>query len=623
MTEITTTPLAVDDTIDTGYILANGYGYVTLSVYADTRYIATVDWSYDQSNIEKTYTYQGGVNNQMFEKIAVRAKYYKITITNNSGLTMTELRAYYSETDTTGAAVIPSAVTAYGVTDQGTAKAFSSTSEGHLEVAIHDPIAPFGELIMAELTPVFQIDGVYGVNAYQTIQTISGSGGISGSNNMMICSTGGAINSAATIQSKRRIRYRPGQGTVLRFTSLWSTPSDGSIVISGMGTSESGFYVGYNGTQFGVLHTYGGVREVRTLTVTTASTSTQNAQITLDGTSYTVAMTNNNNTLRTAYEISRGNYNNAWAATCIGSTVVFVSGSAYPRDSTYSVAQSGAVTPIAGTFARTVIGVVATSDWVYQDDWNADKLDGLGASGYTINPAKGNIFQIEYAYLGFGSVVFRVMVTEDNSNNHTFIRFHEFKFPNTLSAPHTTQPSMPFTMTAYSTTSVDTVTVSSASVAAFICGHKELNGPRFSYTRTSTAVSSGAYYVLQTIRNANMYNGRPNQVTVNIISFGGAHDDATPVTLFLLKNATLVGNPNFTQWSTSSVTYVDTAATTCTISDNNQIIISIPLGQGGSGFVQFDDEVVLYPGETLTIAATAVTGTATYTISTLNTREDQ
>jgi len=108
-----------------------------------------------------------------------------------------------------------------------------------------------------------------------------------------------------------------------------------------------------------------------------------------------------------------------------------------------------------------------------------------------------------------------------------------------------------------------------------------------------------------------------------LISVGAAHDDTTPVACHVIKNATLVGTPSFSAWSTNSCTYVDTAATTCTIANNEQIIFTMPIGASGSGIFAFTDEITLQPGETVTLAATTVTGTSTYTMMTLNTREDQ
>jgi hypothetical protein len=195
-------------------------------------------------------------------------------------------------------------------------------------------------------------------------------------------------------------------------------------------------------------------------------------------------------------------------------------------------------------------------------------------------------------------------------------------FPNTLTQPHLSQPSMPFTMAAYSAGSTTDVWVATGSFSGFVEGTIRPIGPLLTYNDVSTTVSTGAYYALMTIKNGITYKGRPNQAVVNLGQFGGAHDDATPVQMFLLRNATLVGTPNFQQWDTDSVTYVDTAATTATITRNSQIIAAVPVSQSSSILSELTD-ITLQPGESVTLAATAVTGTSTYTIMTLNTREDQ
>jgi hypothetical protein len=510
-----------------------------------------------------------------------------------------------------------------GETDGGQFRFVPVTTEGHLEVAVHDPLLPFGSVHTEKMTPVFQIDGVYGLNATTTRTTVSGSGAVTGANNLLVSSTGTTIYSAATLQSRRRLRYRPGQGSIGRFTSVFSTPAADSILIAGLGTSESGFYFGYNGTQFGVLHVTGGVREIQTLTITTASTSTNNVQVVLDDVSYTVTgMTNSGSTLRTAYEIAKGNAWSGWSVEAVGSTVVFLSGAARPRTGVFSVAQAAAGVPVAGTFAETLAGVSSTDTWVAQSAWNGDKLDGTGASGFTLNPQFGNIYQVDMQYLGFGNVNMKVRVASGD-NNAAWVTAHVFAFPNTRTTPHSSQPSMPFTQTAYSAGSTTNVSVACGSFAGFVEGDIMLTGPRMTYEDVSTAVSTGAYYALMTVRNDYTYRGRANQAVVNLLSMGGAHDDATPVTLYLIRNGTLVGTPNFQAWSPSSVTDVDTAAATVTITDNEQILFSMPLGASGSDLFTFEDNLMLQPGDYVTLAAKTVTGTATYTIMSLNTREDQ
>lgn len=522
--------------------------------------------------------------------------------------------------------------TIQGTTDAGNIQPVSVTTEGHVEVAIHSPTLPFGSVHTENLAVVFQADAVYGLNPSQVQTTVGNAAGgassatVTGTSNLFKCLTGTTAYSFSTIQSRKRLRYRPGQGVVGRFAGYFISPTANKILVAGFGTAEAGFYFGYNGTSYGILYVTGGVRAIRTLTVTTASTATNNYNVVLNGaTAVNVTATNNASTVKTAYEISKGTYP-GWTAQAIGSTVVFLASDAGPKNGVYSLAQSGAATPAAGTFANTLTGVASTDTWIPQASWNGDPLDGNGPSGYTINPLTGNVYQIGIQYLGFGSISFQVEVTSPDANNSTFVTVHTIKYQNTSTSTSVSQPSFPFTMAAYSAGSVVDGGVAVGSFAGFNEGQRILAGPRMSYERTSTAVTTGAYYALETIANALVFNGRANQSVVNLVSWGACHDDATPVTMYLIKNATLIGTPNFTAWSPQSSTLVDTAATTCTITDNSQILYQLPVGQGGSVLVNFNlttDEISLQPGETLTLAAQTVTGTATYTLQNLNTREDQ
>jgi hypothetical protein len=66
---------------------------------------------------------------------------------------------------------------------------------------------------------------------------------------------------------------------------------------------------------------------------------------------------------------------------------------------------------------------------VYQNtganQWNADKLDGTGASGLTLDLADGNIFQIRYSWYGYGTIEFTVILPDAN-NVQKNIMVHRF-----------------------------------------------------------------------------------------------------------------------------------------------------------------------------------------------------
>lgn len=517
-----------------------------------------------------------------------------------------------------------------GQTDGGSVVDVPATAEGHLEVALHHPRNPFGSIHAEHLDPVFNIDAVYGINVTEELVTTgvsagtaTSSGVVSGDNNLFTCSTGTTQYSFATLQSRKRLRYRAGQGLVGRFAGFFSTPAASSIVVAGFGTAESGLYFGYNGTSFGILHSTGGIRELQTMTITTASTATNNYVVTMpNGVAVNVTATNNNNTARTAYEISRGTFP-GWEATARGNTVLFLASSAGPVTGTFSLAQTGAVTPAAGTTAETTAGVAATDTWYPQTTWNGDPLDGTGPSGYTADWQKGQVFQVQLQYLGFGTVSFQVETTSTGRNNAEFVTVHTIKFPGQRTTTTFRNPSFPFTMAAYSAGSTTDVSVSVGSFGGFIEGYRRLTGPRVSYTNTATS-STSAYVPLFTFRNERVYGGKANQGVLNILSVGGACRSANNgITSFhIIRNATLTGPTSFGAYATGSCTYIDTTSTGCSFADNNQLIWVGTVSETGQIQQGFTDEITVQPGETITLAVRSVTATAVC-VGQINTREDQ
>ena len=514
--------------------------------------------------------------------------------------------------------------------NDGSLKQIASTSEGHIEVAIHSPRLPFGSVHSESLEVVSQADAVYGINTALVTSTTglsvgtgANSGACTGTGNLFKAATGTTQYSFATIQGKARVRYRPGQGLVGRFAGFFSTPAASSILVAGYGTSESGYYFGYNGTSFGILHSTGGVREIQTLTVTTASTATNDYVVTLPNTATaTVTATNNSSTIKTAYEISKGTYP-GWKAEQIGSTVVFLADSAGAKTGVFTLAQTGAGVPAAGTCVETVAGVASTDTWIPQADWNGDKLNGTGASGYTIDPSKGNVYQIGIQYLGFGTVSCQVEVTYDNGNNAEFVTAHTFLFPNNRTTTHISQPSFPFTMAAYSGGSTTDVSVSVGSFAGLIEGKKQLTGPRNTYFG-SVSSSTSAYTPIFTVRNSFEYVSRANQAVINILSVAGACKSTNGITSFyLIRNATLsAGTPNFAAHATTSCSDVDSAATACTFSNNDQVIWTSTVSESGDFIFSFPDSITIQPGDTVTLAVRSVTATSVC-VGSINTREDQ
>jgi len=517
-----------------------------------------------------------------------------------------------------------------GTQDSGTLRAVPVTAEGHLEVAIHGPRLPFGEIEVGQLDPVFQSDAVYGINTSEVVASTDGAAGTAtAASNLYSVGTGGTTAGYfGSLQSRKRLRYRSGQGVVSRFTMLFSAGIANNIQVVGVGTGETTFGFGYNGTAFGILHSTGGVRSYNTLTISAGSSTSTTATVTLDGVAYAgIAVTNGSATL-TAHEIAQGTYS-GWTCEQRGATVIFLSNAVGVKAGAYSVAFAAGTG--AGTFpgTATLPGVAATNNWIAQADWNGDVCDGTGSannsSGFNLVKTYGNVGEISIQYLGFGSVVFKIEAAAAG-NNPDFINVHTLRFPNSQTTTSVSQPSFPFLMSTYNTgTASGAITTKCGSFAGFIAGIKKLTGPRMTYFNTSaTSSSTSAYTPIFTIRNSRIFAGRANQGVINLLSTSGAAKSTTGLTTFyLIRNATLsAGTPNFGQFATTSLSYLDEGATACTFATNDQVVWSTTVAESASFVFSFTDEITLQPGETMTLAVRSVTATATC-VGQINTREDQ
>jgi hypothetical protein len=523
-----------------------------------------------------------------------------------------------------------------GRTDSGQALPIPVTPEGHLETAIHEPLTVFGEVSVAQDTPIFQSDFVYGLNNQQTLSVTSGSGTGTASNGLATLTTGTTIYSYSVLESRKRLRYRPGQGVKVKFTALYSNPVANSYQGVGCGTAENGLYFGYGNTsdlsdtRFGILYVRGGIREIKTLTVTAGASSSGNVTVTLNGTAFNVAVTNSSNIQRTTWEIAQGTFT-GWDAYPKGATVVFVRKSAGVTAGTQSF--SAGATGSTATITQTRAGVASTDTFIAQEDWNVDRCDGSktkeNPSGFSINPQKINIYRFKIGYLGAHDIICQIKMTPPNANNSIWQTVHVIKYANLNTQVSFTNASFPFNAFAYSAGSTTDLSVKVGSFAGVIEGKKYLIGPRATYVNALTTVGASNYQALFTILNPRVYGNVSNQTVINVQSFSGALKHTSPCVYYIIKNGSLVGNPNFNTYSANTCGLYDTAATTVTFATNDQLLYTFHLGDTGEvdhHFVNGElngDEFTIQPGEWITVAAKSVTGTPSYVTGSFNTREDQ
>jgi hypothetical protein len=386
---------------------------------------------------------------------------------------------------------------------------------------------------------------------------------------------------------------------------------------------EDGIYIGYSGSSFGILHSSFGIREQEFLSISTGSTTAQSIKVTLSGVTSSVLVSNSSNSARTAYEISQGTFD-GWSAECTNSGVLFVADAVGLKSDTFSATGSGG---FSGSFTKLKLGQATTETFVSQSSWNADKFDGVGNSGASLNPQLGNVFQFNIQYLGFGPVAVMAETSPDNGNNSDFVTLHSFGFPNQRNKPSFGNPSFPFTMAVYSAGSTGNLVTKAGCFAGFIEGEKVNTGNRFSYRNNIAAASTTVWTPIFTVQNSNSYGGRSNQSIINILSLGyGCNLSANAAGEFaLIKNGILSGSsaPFFSRFDDGSCSLFDTASTVVTYSKNSQIVFSLPVADDTQDTFTFSEVIDIQPGESLTVACKLIAGSATFVNASINTKEDQ
>lgn len=335
----------------------------------------------------------------------------------------------------------------------------------------------FNETIVAELSSIIHLQWPYGINS-RVVNPLEVNGGtVTQVDKQLNVATAASTNNSAIMLSRDILKYNAGQGAVTRFTARFTAGVAGNTQLIGVGNAADGLFFGFDGTSFGVLRRRGGEFEVRTLTITTASSTAENITVTLDGVAdATVAVTASGDTSQTAYEIANHDYkslgNTGWVVKAIGNTVVFVSIAANATQTgTYSIAG----TTVVGSFAQTLAGISPEDNWTPQTTWNEDKFDGTGSSGITLDKTKGNVYQVRYQWLGFGQITFYI----ENPDTGVLELCHAIKYANQNILTSIDNPTLPMHVSSINTTNDTVITINSGSMSAFVEGKEEELGPTF------------------------------------------------------------------------------------------------------------------------------------------------
>jgi len=459
-----------------------------------------------------------------------------------------------------------------------------------------EPLSSFGDKLTVELTPRISIKAVYGVRS--DVQTFTATGGsATASNSEFVLQTGTSSGGYGVLWSRRPLVYVPGVGAEARVTARFTTGIASSMQACGFFSSKDGMFFGYNGTSFGVMHRYGGSIEMRTLTISAASGGAATATVTLNGTAYNVAVTSQASTSAAAHELEEGlnagSAADSWYIQHIGSTLVFVGKGVGARSGSYSLSVDTGT--LAGSFAQNKAGAACTENWTAQASWNVNACSWL-------DPTKGNIYKLEYAFLGYGPLKYHVF----NPTTRDFVLAHVVNWPNAYSRPNFNNPSLRVGWIAASLGSTTNLTVAGGSGMAALQGHADT--PRtFGAAATATSVTTetqiltvGARYEFNNIAANGIIHPR-------ILSI--ATDSTKGALFYIYRNPTVSGTTVHTYVDQNeSMAIYDSAGTTVS---GGSLLGVFATGPSGARSIDLStSSIELVAGDELVVTAKVVSGAA-------------
>ena len=190
-----------------------------------------------------------------------------------------------------------------------------------------------------------------------------------------------------------------------------------------------------------------------------------------------------------------------------------------------------------------VTGSVSDARSIPQSSWNGDKLDGTGASGYTLDSAKSQILWMDFEWLGVGSVRCGFII------DGKYIVCHTFTNANSITATYMTTAILPVR---YEITSTSAVAATMKQICSSVMSEGGYDAQSANYTARRSTKRTGFSNTFVPLISIRLASGREGAVV--LLTKGQAFPTVTQnYEVVILKNATLTG----ASWATSVSTNVD------------------------------------------------------------------
>ena len=463
----------------------------------------------------------------------------------------------------------------------------------------------FGELQVASMTPIIQITAQYGLRAETESAVIGGSA--TAADSKFIVSTGTGANNIASLASTRLATYRAGQGLLARYTALFTKGEANSSQVAGLLTSESIIGFGYDGEEFGIVLASGGELEQWELKITSGASGSENATVTIDGNAYIVPLTSGS-PAKNAWEISVSlnsqvpgyGFSSVEDTVCVLAQLPDLGGGAF----TFSSATAAA------TFTQIKSGLLPIETWVSKTDWNVNP-------NMDIDPALGNVYQVQMQYLGFGGIQFYI----ENPENAQLELVHVIRYANTSLVPSVSNPIFRVGWAARNTGNTTDMVVQGASAAIFIEGDVVVDTLSVGVSAEQTGISTTRTSILS-IQNRRTFFESANRAEIIGRSLVLSTDTTKTAKFELILNPTITTGQflEFTNLGDGELAQISTSTATVT---GGQVIAKYDVRSLSSFAVDIGNVTSrLQPADILCIASSVTSGGASEMNASLTFQDD-
>jgi hypothetical protein len=218
---------------------------------------------------------------------------------------------------------------------------------------------------------------------------------------------------------------------------------------------------------------------------------------------------------------------------------------------------------------RTFTSGIATETRIPQSQWNKDKCDGTGISGFNLDITKTQLAFIDFQWLGVGRVRCGF------AHNGQLITAHEFNHSNYLSTVYIANPNLPVRCELRNTgvgigASFDQICSSVMSEGGYI-----ESGIDFAYTMTTsrtTPTPAGTELPLVAIRLKNSFQNYPNRISVRLNNLS-IHCETNSIIYRVIKlpSSAYLSNAGTLTWTSASANSgVEVCVDATTYSDGDE-----------------------------------------------------